>query len=59
MMRFAGRRVLWLAVTLLVAGFAIFGALYLAPGDPATLLAGAAAAAARGRPPQPGETFRR
>lgn len=40
MMRFVGRRMLWLAVTLLVASFAIFGALYLAPGDPATLLAG-------------------
>jgi peptide/nickel transport system permease protein len=40
MIRFIGRRLLWLAVTLLVASFVIFGALYLAPGDPATLLAG-------------------
>lgn len=30
----------WLLVTLLVASIAIYGALYLAPGDPATLLAG-------------------
>lgn len=30
----------WLLVTLLVASVAVYGALYLAPGDPATLLAG-------------------
>jgi peptide/nickel transport system permease protein len=35
-----GNRLLSLAVTLLVASVAIYGALYLAPGDPATLLAG-------------------
>src|SRR5215472_6542776 len=35
-----GNRLVSLAVTLLVASVAIFGALYLAPGDPATLLAG-------------------
>jgi peptide/nickel transport system permease protein len=40
MISFLGRRLLWLAITLLVASFAIFGALYLAPGNPATLLAG-------------------
>jgi peptide/nickel transport system permease protein len=33
-------RLVSLAVTLLVASVAIYGALYLAPGDPATLLAG-------------------
>jgi peptide/nickel transport system permease protein len=35
-----GSRLVSLAVTLLVASVAIYGALYLAPGDPATLLAG-------------------
>lgn len=30
----------WLPLTLLVASLAIYGAVYLAPGDPATLLAG-------------------
>jgi peptide/nickel transport system permease protein len=37
---FLARRLMWLVITLLVASFAIFGALYLAPGNPATLLAG-------------------
>ena len=35
-----GNRLISLAVTLLVASVAIYGALYLAPGNPATLLAG-------------------
>jgi peptide/nickel transport system permease protein len=35
-----GSRLVSLVVTLLVASVAIYGALYLAPGDPATLLAG-------------------
>jgi peptide/nickel transport system permease protein len=35
-----GNRLVSLVVTLLVASVAIYGALYLAPGDPATLLAG-------------------
>jgi peptide/nickel transport system permease protein len=35
-----GNRLVSLALTLLVASVAIYGALYLAPGDPATLLAG-------------------
>jgi peptide/nickel transport system permease protein len=35
-----GNRLASLVVTLLVASVAIYGALYLAPGDPATLLAG-------------------
>jgi peptide/nickel transport system permease protein len=35
-----GSRLVSLAVTLLVASVAIYGALYLAPGNPATLLAG-------------------
>jgi peptide/nickel transport system permease protein len=38
--RFVAHRVGALIVTLLVASFLIFGALYLAPGDPATILAG-------------------
>ncbi len=38
--RMLGGRLVSLLVTLLVASFAIYGALYLAPGDPATLLAG-------------------
>jgi peptide/nickel transport system permease protein len=40
MARFVAQRLGALLVTLLVASFLIFGALYLAPGDPATLLAG-------------------
>jgi peptide/nickel transport system permease protein len=40
MARFIAQRVGALIVTLLVASFLIFGALYLAPGDPATILAG-------------------
>ena len=40
MARFVVHRVGALLVTLFVASFLIFGALYLAPGDPATLLAG-------------------
>ncbi|MFI6477300.1 ABC transporter permease [Nonomuraea sp. NPDC050663] len=49
------RRVLWMAVTLVVSSFLIFGALQLAPGDPASfLLSGRSAtpeaiAAIRGR----------
>jgi peptide/nickel transport system permease protein len=39
-LRFVLTRVAALVLTLLVASFLIFGALYLAPGDPATLLAG-------------------
>jgi peptide/nickel transport system permease protein len=39
-LRFILTRVAALVVTLLVASFLIFSALYLAPGDPATLLAG-------------------
>jgi len=38
--RVAASRLGWLLLTLLVASAAIYGALYLAPGDPATLLAG-------------------
>jgi peptide/nickel transport system permease protein len=38
--RFIAFRLLGLVVTLLVASFIIYGALYVAPGDPATLLAG-------------------
>ena len=40
MARFIAFRLLGLVVTLLVASFIIYGALYVAPGDPATLLAG-------------------
>ena len=40
MLRFVAQRVGALVLTLLVASLLIFGALYLAPGDPATLLAG-------------------
>jgi peptide/nickel transport system permease protein len=40
MLRFVLTRVGALVLTLLVASFLIFAALYLAPGDPATLLAG-------------------
>jgi peptide/nickel transport system permease protein len=39
-LRMLGGRALSLVLTLLVASVAIYGALYLAPGDPATLLAG-------------------
>jgi peptide/nickel transport system permease protein len=39
-LRFVLTRVAALVITLLVASFLIFAALYLAPGDPATLLAG-------------------
>ncbi|MGW4344005.1 ABC transporter permease [Streptomyces sp. NPDC004690] len=45
--RFAARRAATLAVTLFVASVAIYGALFLAPGDPATLLVGG------GKPPSP------
>lgn len=38
--RLVGGRLVSLVVTLLVASVAIYGALFLAPGDPATLLAG-------------------
>jgi peptide/nickel transport system permease protein len=38
--RFIAFRLLGLVVTLVVASFIIYGALYVAPGDPATLLAG-------------------
>ncbi|HTW99340.1 MAG TPA: ABC transporter permease [Acidimicrobiales bacterium] len=38
--RLVGGRLASLVLTLLVASIAIYGALYLAPGDPATLLAG-------------------
>ena len=40
MWRLIGARLTSLVVTLLVASVAIYGALFLAPGDPATLLAG-------------------
>lgn len=40
MARFVAQRIAALILTLLVASFLIFGALYLAPGDPATILAG-------------------
>ena len=40
MLRLIGGRLVSLVVTLLVASFAIYGALFLAPGNPATLLAG-------------------
>jgi peptide/nickel transport system permease protein len=38
--RFLGRRLAMLAVSLLVASFVIFGALYLAPGNPVAALSG-------------------
>ncbi|HEY1914070.1 MAG TPA: ABC transporter permease [Streptosporangiaceae bacterium] len=45
--RFAARRLLEMVVTLLVASFAIFGCMYLAPGNPVSfLLAGRAASPA-------------
>lgn len=37
-LRFAARRVAEMAATLLVASFAVFGAMYLAPGSPASFL---------------------
>lgn len=40
MWRLIGERLISLVVTLLVASVAIYGALFLAPGNPATLLAG-------------------
>ncbi|MFI0237596.1 ABC transporter permease [Streptomyces sp. NPDC016845] len=46
-LRFVARRATTLAVTLLVASVVIYGALFLAPGDPATLLVGG------GKPPSP------
>ncbi|MER7395787.1 ABC transporter permease [Streptomyces sp. NPDC000151] len=46
--RFVVRRAATLAVTLLIASIAIYGALFLSPGDPATLLAGG------GKEPGPG-----
>ncbi|MFD8014636.1 ABC transporter permease, partial [Streptomyces sp. NPDC059762] len=54
-LRFAVRRVAEMAATLLAASFVVFGALYLAPGSPASfLLAGRggapAAPGARERP---------
>lgn len=38
--RFAARRLLEMAVTLLAASFVVFGAMYLAPGNPASFLLG-------------------
>ncbi|MFJ4677832.1 MULTISPECIES: ABC transporter permease [unclassified Kitasatospora] len=46
-LRHLGRRLLGLLATLLAASLAIHGALFLAPGDPATLLVGG------GKPPNP------
>ena len=40
MARFIAERIAALVATLLVASFLVFAALYIAPGDPATLLAG-------------------
>ncbi|MFG2938668.1 ABC transporter permease [Streptomyces sp. NPDC048282] len=45
--RFVARRAAMLVVTALVASIAIYGALFIAPGDPATLLIGG------GKPPSP------
>ncbi|MFE0335566.1 hypothetical protein ACFW1I_15380, partial [Streptomyces sp. NPDC058955] len=45
-LRFAVRRVAEMAATLLAASFVVFGALYLAPGSPASFLL-----AGRGAPP--------
>ncbi|WP_329331246.1 ABC transporter permease [Streptomyces sp. NBC_00663] len=45
--RFLARRTAMLLVTVLVAGLAVHGALFIAPGDPATLLIGG------GKPPNP------
>ncbi len=47
MWRFVARRTTMLAVTALVASIAIYGALFISPGDPATLLIGG------GKPPSP------
>ncbi|MEV8306621.1 ABC transporter permease [Streptomyces flavidovirens] len=47
MWRFVGRRTAMLAATALVASIAIYGALFISPGDPATLLIGG------GKPPSP------
>ncbi len=46
MVRFIVRRLAMLVVTLLVASFAVYGALYLAPGSPIAALTG-------GRAPSP------
>ncbi|MEV6756676.1 ABC transporter permease [Streptomyces sp. NPDC051214] len=46
--RFIARRAATLTVTLLIASVVIYGALFLSPGDPATLLAGG------GKEPSPG-----
>ncbi|MFC8126515.1 ABC transporter permease [Streptomyces sp. NPDC057302] len=46
--RFVARRAATLMVTLLIASIAIYGALFLSPGDPATLLVGG------GKEPSPG-----
>ncbi|MGW6055558.1 ABC transporter permease [Streptomyces sp. NPDC055189] len=46
--RFVARRTAALAVTLLIASIAVYGALFLSPGDPATLLVGG------GKEPSPG-----
>jgi peptide/nickel transport system permease protein len=43
MARFIAERIGALVATLVIASFLVFGALYLAPGDPATLLAGSRA----------------
>ncbi|WP_079053820.1 ABC transporter permease [Streptomyces graminilatus] len=45
--RFIARRTAMLVVTVLVASIVIYGALFIAPGDPATLLVGG------GKPPSP------
>ncbi|MEU0743514.1 ABC transporter permease [Streptomyces sp. NPDC006134] len=45
--RFVARRAVMLVVTALVASVAVYGALFVSPGDPATLLAGG------GKPPSP------
>ncbi|MCX5280116.1 MULTISPECIES: ABC transporter permease [unclassified Streptomyces] len=45
--RFVARRTAMLVVTALVAGIAVYGALFVSPGDPATLLIGG------GKPPNP------
>jgi peptide/nickel transport system permease protein len=45
--RFVARRTATMVVTCLVAGVAVYGALFISPGDPATLLIGG------GKPPSP------
>ena len=50
MARFILQRLISLVLTLFVASVVIFGALYLAPGDPATLLAGGHVDARRSSP---------